>query len=399
MPGSLDDIFNDDTFGLLNPKEQAPAAKTEEDRLVEAFEEINAFREKNGREPATGSMSEYNLQARLKSFRSDEPKKRILKPFDRFDLLGQVEMPHPTLDQILGEDDLGLLNSTGDHSIFEFRHTPRTTERAKAEVIAQREPMSEEDFGRYELMFKQVHRELKEGKRHLRKFHHYQENLQAGQFYLLEGTLLYLESATTKKVGIKQNEKRIVALDGRTNTIFENGTRSSMLFRSLGKAIQKDGKLVTAPDYVVDDIFQPDTSTVSEDDIASGWVYVLKSKSVNPQITSIPNLFKIGFSTIPVAERIKNAANEATYLFADVELVASYRSYNTNTKHLENLLHRFFAGACINIDIYDQPGSRATPREWFSAPLPEIDAAIKLMLSGKIVNCRFNIEENKIVSK
>jgi hypothetical protein len=89
---TIDDIFNDDDFGLLESKVKTSTVKTDEDRLIDSFEEINAFFDKNNREPNTSSMSEYGLLAKLKNFRQNETQKKTLKPFDRHNLLGFVEM-------------------------------------------------------------------------------------------------------------------------------------------------------------------------------------------------------------------------------------------------------------------------------------------------------------------
>jgi hypothetical protein len=50
IKGSLDDIFNDDPFGLLNVKPNSSPARNADERLVASFEEINSFYEKNNRE-------------------------------------------------------------------------------------------------------------------------------------------------------------------------------------------------------------------------------------------------------------------------------------------------------------------------------------------------------------
>ena len=75
MAKTLDDIFNEDDFGLLDSNEKKSVIKTDEDRLLESFEEINSFFEKNKREPSTSSIAEYSLLARLKEFRNNESKK------------------------------------------------------------------------------------------------------------------------------------------------------------------------------------------------------------------------------------------------------------------------------------------------------------------------------------
>lgn len=399
MAKTLDDIFSDDDSGLLNSKDKSSNNKTDEDRLIDSFEEINTFYEKNNREPSTGSMSEYNLLARLKGFRSDESKKKILKPFDRFDLLGYVEMQKKTFDEILEEDELGLLNTDADTSIFKFKHTPQQDERAEADFIAQRQPIPEKEFEKYETMFHQVHRELKEGKRKLLSFENIEKNLQVDNFYLLDGIILFLESADNQQKLRKLNSGDRLRSDGRTVTIFENGTKSNMLFRSLGKAIQKNGKLITKVDDSYLTNFSVNSNLVSEEDIQNGWIYVLNSKSSNINIIEISNLYKIGFSTVNVADRIKNASNEATYLFADVEVVATYRCYNLNTQHFENLLHRFFGECCLNIDVFDKAGNRYMPREWFIVPLNIIEQAIGLIISGDIIKYKFDSHNREIILK
>lgn len=399
MAKSLDDIFNDDDFGLLESQQKQSFVRTDEDRLIDSFEEINLFYEKNNREPSTTSMSEYTLSARLKGFRANEQNKSILKAFDRFNLLGEVELKMETLDDILSDDDLGLLDDEGDTSIFEFKYTPKEGTRASADYIAQRKSISERDFQKYELMFKQVHKELKEGKRKLLNFTNAEDNLIEGNFYLVDGLLCYLEVSKAEKV-VKENKSGDrIRLEGRTVTIFENGTISNMLFRSLGKAIQKNGKIVTNTDEGIYNQLQENFNSVQEEDVPSGWIYVLKSKSENPEIQNLENLYKIGFSKNPVQERIKNASKEATYLFADVEIIDSRACFNVNIQKLEGLIHRFFAEACLDIDLYDKSGNRYIPREWFVVPLHVIDEVIQLLLNGNIVNYKYDYNSSQVVLK
>lgn len=399
MAKSLDDIFNDDDFGLLESQQKQSFVRTDEDRLIDSFEEINLFFEKNNREPSTSSMSEYTLSARLKGFRANERNKNILKAFDRFNLLGEVELKMETLEDILGDDDLGLLDDEGDKSIFEFKYTPKEGSRGSADYIAQRQSMTEKDFKKYELMFKQVHKELKEGKRKLLNFTNAEDNLVEGNFYLVDGLLCYLEVSKAEKI-VKENKSGDrVRLEGRTVTVFENGTISNMLFRSLGKAIQKNGKIVTNTDEGIYNQLQENFNSVQEEDVQSGWIYVLKSKSKNHEIQNFENLYKIGFSKYPVQERIKNARKEATYLYADVEVVASYNCYSLNVHTFENLIHRFFAEACLDIDLYDNLGNRYIPREWFVVPLSIINEVIQLFENGNIVNYKYDNKNRKIFLK
>lgn len=314
MAKSLDDILNDDEFGLLEAEIQKTEIKTDEDRLIESFEEINDFFEKNNREPKQTSMSEYALFSRLKEFKNNEDRKAFLKSFDRHNLLGKVEVKIESLDDILNNDDLGLLNSGGDNSIFEFKHTPKSGSREKADYVAKRQALPEAEFERYDKMFKQVHRELKEGKRKFLEFKNTEDNLVEGNFYLVDGLLCYLKVSKAEKVLRENKSGDRMRLEGRTVTIFENATNSNMLFRSLGKAIQKNGKIITNPEEDIENQLFENAGVAKEEDRKSGWIYILKSKSEKPEIQNLENLYKIGFSTIPVKDRIKNAKKEPTYL-------------------------------------------------------------------------------------
>lgn len=401
MAKTLDDIFDDDDFGLLDAREpQHSYIRTDEDRLVDSFEELNVFFEKKNREPARTSMSEYALFARLKEWRSNSAKRSLLKPFDRYNLLGEEEVVEvESIDDILENDDLGLLDMEGDSSIFDFIHTPKSGSRAEAEYIAQRKPLPEREFKRYDAMFKQVHQDLKEGKRKLLSFSDAERNLKEGNFYLVDGLLCYLEVSDAEKM-LKENKSGDrVRLEGRTVTIFENGTISNMLFRSLGKAIHKNGKMITNTDDDIEKQLMYNANLAREEALQSGWIYVLRSKSLNPEINGIKNLYKVGFSKLPVKERVKNAAKEATYLFADVEIVASYNCYGIEVQALENLLHRFFGAVCLNLDIYDKAGNRFIPREWFCVPINVIDEAIQLVKNSTIFNYKYDDRLEKIVLK
>jgi hypothetical protein len=394
---TIDDIFDDDDFGLLDSKAKTSSVKTDEERLIDSFEEINVFIDKNDREPSKSSMSEYGLMAKLKNFRESDAQKQILKPFDRHNLLGYVEMEKQSIDDILNEDDeLGLLDSDKDLDIFKFKHTPKPEDRADADFVAQRKSIKEKEFEKYEALFFNVHKEIKEGKRNILPFTNIEKNLHVGDFYLMDGILLYLEGANLKKEEWEHKSGNRVRIEGRTRIIFENGTYSNMLYRSLGKQIQKSGKLITNTYEKIEQDLFVNTGLLKEEDIQSGWIYVLKSKSTNSQIVNIKDLYKVGFASNSVDERIKNAKNEATYLFADVQKVATYKVYNRNADKLESLLHRFFANACLDIDLFNEKGQRLNPREWFVVPFEVIEEAIELILNENIVNYKYDNEIKKI---
>jgi hypothetical protein len=397
---TLDDIFNDDDFGLLDSKAKTSTVKTDEDRLVDSFEEINLFFDKNKREPNKSSMSEYGLMAKLKNFRENETQKKTLKPFDRHNLLGFVEMDKPTIDDILNEDDnFGLLDPDNDLDIFKFNHTPKPEDRAETDFVARRTAIKEKEFEQYETMFQKVHQEIKDGKRKIVAFKNVEQHLHKGQFYIVDGIMLFLENVIFERNQENLGENTLRRKDGRTKTIFENGTLSNMLFRSLGKSLYNNGKMITETNDSYNQELFVNTGLVQEEDLQTGWIYVLKSKSTNTEISSIKDLYKIGFASTSVDDRIKNAKNEATYLFAEVQKVSTYKIYNRNADKLESLLHRFFAKACLDIDLFNEKGQRLNPREWFVVPFEIIEEAIQLILNENIVNYKYDTANKRIILK
>ena len=390
---TLEDIFNDDEFGILDTKAKVSNVRSEDERLIESFQEIIVFYEKNNRIPEDKDITEFKLLSRLKNLNNDENKKAILKPYDSYNLLAHKEEIKSVSD-IFNDDDLGLLNTEETLSIFTLTHVPSSKEREQADFIARRKPIK--NFENYELMFKKVHQDLKEAKREFIDFK--EDNLQERTFYVLDGLLLFLEKADIELQEKVLSSGNRVRRDGRTRTIFENGTESNMLYRSLYKALLANGKAVTHNSDSDDLTLFRNSNLVMEEDLETGWIYILKSKSQNDAIANLENLYKIGFSKIEVKQRIKQASKEPTYLMADVHIVSTYKCYNVNPHKFEQLLHRFFATACLNVDIKDDKGRRITPREWFVAPLSIIEEAIQLILSGEIVNYSYDNQSSQIIA-
>jgi len=397
----LEEIFNNDPFGLLNIKPKKSNTRTTDERLLASFQEINDFVEKNGKEPEPNpsNISEYQLYSRLKSLREDIQKVEQLKPHDICNLLpeinpNQVNEPQvkynktkeiQSLDDIFGDDSFDILGGD-DAGLFDFKHTPKEYERAQADFVARRKPCK--DFDKYEQMFKDVQKDLTNGKRKLIDFK--ETLLKEGNFYINNGILLYLESIEneTRKWSRGEKEQNRIRKfeDGRTRTIFENGTESNMYFRSLAKALIMNGNVVTQNIDKVNEGFIENFSSITDKDEETGYIYVLKSRSTDKKIAAIQNLYKIGYSKTDIEERIKNADKEPTYLMAPVRIKGVWKCYNMNPQKLEQLLHNFFGNSCLEIDVFDEKGKRHTPREWFIAPFEVIEQTIELIINGKIVN-------------
>lgn len=375
------DIFNDDAFGILDVKPISTNIKSEEERLVSSYEEILTFYEQNNKEPQPGNcVQESSLYFRLKGIRENADKINILLKHDRCGLLQKPkEKEIKTIEDIFSSDTLGILESDAEN-IFTLKHVPKET--TMPEYVASRKPCK--DFKNFEQLFKQCQIDIRVRKRKVYPFKNEQQ-ITKGHFFVLKGVLLYVAD-----VGKKELEKG--KLNARLRCIFENGTESDMLLRSLAAELYKYGRRVTEHDEKMLDRLKG----ITEEDEESGFIYVLKSKSKEPKINNIKCLFKIGYSKIPVEERIKNAEQEPTYLMAPVAIAATFRCYNMNPQKLEQLLHNFFGNSCLNLDVFDNNGQRHTPREWFIAPLEVIEQAIEFIITGEIVGYRYDAERQEI---
>lgn len=376
-------LIDDDDLGLLNVKsKQAPGA-TADERLVSSFQQINQFVTDHGREPQTGSgVQEHQLYARLKGIRASKEKIQDLIPLDEHGLLKVPAKEIKSIDDIFEDDDLGILENEAE-SIFTLKHISKET--TMPDYVASRKPCK--DFSAFEHKFIQCQTDLASGKRKLWPFKNEQQ-IQAGYFFVLKGVLLYV-------VEVGEMEVTKGKKNARLRCIFENGTESDMLLRSLAAELYKDGRRVTEHEDRLLDGFD----NITEEDEETGYIYALRSLSSKPEISEIKDLYKIGFSTVPVEQRIKNAENEPTYLMAPVKIVAAYQCFNMSPQKLELLLHTFFGTACLNLDVYDNTGQRHTPREWFIASLDIIEQAIHFVLNGDIVNYRYDFEKMEIVGR
>jgi len=406
----LIEIFSNDPFGILNTKPKISITKSPDERLIASFKEINDFIDKYEEEPKndTSDTNEFILSARLKNLRNDLSKIEILKQYDVYNLLpdiitSSVKEPNSvynkskeinSLEDIF-EDESFKEISDDTAGLFDFNHTPKHFERADADFVARRKPCK--NFSEYEPLFKQVQKELKEAKRSLIQFK--QDNLNSGEFYVHKGVLLYLENVDFKEEIQKFESGSRIRKDGRTRIIFENGTESQMLYRSLYKILLTNGKAITNTSESINNELQKNFNNITAEDEESGFIYVLKSLSKNENILSINDLYKIGFSNIQVEERIKNAEKEPTYLMAPVKIVTAYQCYNMNPQKFELLIHTFFGKSCLNFDIFDEKGTRHSPREWFIIPLAIIECAIELIISGEVINYKYDDEKQEIILK
>jgi hypothetical protein len=381
-------ILEEDPLGLLSLKPKASEYATPDERLLASFREISDFVSRHGREPEESrDIGERKLYSRLKGLRESPGKVASLLEYDELGLLKGRAREEPkivTAADVLEHDPLGLLGDDAAADILTLRHVPRRS--STPEHVAQRKRCDE--FERFEPIFKQCQQDLKSQRKTTVAFVG-ERQIRPGALFIVQGMLVYVGS-----VG-KWEKRNFGNVNARLYCVFENATESNMYLRSLAAAMWKDENSRVVIDANQREMYD-DGRTVSSEDQVTGYIYILRSLSQRPEIRSVADLFKIGFSSVPVKERIRNAASEPTYLMAEVKLVEEYEAYNMNPQKFEALIHRFFAEACLNVDVFDNEGRRYTPREWFVVPLRVIEIAVTLLISGEIVNYYYDVGVQEI---
>ncbi len=256
-------------------------------------------------------------------------------------------------------------------------------ERKEADYVAQRVVC--ENFADYESGFKQVHKDLREGKRMLKRYTG-ESAIQAGKYYVLNGVVVYLDQL----IEMRKENRTGGHLDGRTRLIYENGTESDIKFRTLGKSIQIDGFIITESTDTNEAALEVRFNNIDSSDIADGYIYVLSSLSTDPQIQGQKDLYKIGFSTTRVEERIKNCEYEPTYLMDQVKIVSVWKTFNMKTNVFENIIHQFFKSVQFKVKVRDIAGNESIPQEWFVVPLGIIERVVEMIIDGSVVDYRYN---------
>lgn len=358
-------IFDEAPFVGIKP---AAKKSTVNDRLLRSFDEITEFVERNNRVPEDVGGDEGRLFARLRGIQSETWKREKCLPFDRLGLLAEQasQSPNDAIKDIFEDPIFNLAPET--QAIFDipdYMRKPVDIERP--DYIARR--VECKDFKEYEAGFRAVHDDLWNGKRKLIKFK--DDHLHEGAYFVVGGVLVLLDrlEAISKNKDYKK--------DGRTRCIYENGTESDILLQTLAKSLYTDGYSIVDVS-LSDDDYLKQNFTITDVDIPSGYIYVLRSKSNDPEISSIRNLYKIGFTTQTVEERIANARNDATYLFADVEIVASWKVYNVKAVAFENIIHKIFGDVQLHLSA-----DNARPKEWFIVPYKIIAQAVDYIIRGQ----------------
>lgn len=306
-------------------------------------------------------------------------------------LLDNTEPPlTQDIDSMDDDELLAELEGTAiPPAITDLRHVSSTIEKRVAEAIAHRDKCK--DFDRFQPLLKQIESELRTGVQIAKSFgtdSGINVKINTGDFFILGGQIVHV-AETGEAIKAPNGES-----DARLRVIYNNGTGSNLLRRSLQRALYKDeaGRRIIEP--AAGPLF---SDTFEDADTESGTIYVLRSLSTHPFVVEHRELIhKIGVTGGKVESRITNAAYDATYLLADVEVIATYKLAGINRTQLDKLLHRIFAAAQIEFTIRDRFGRSVKPKEWFLVPLHVIDEAVQRIREGSIINTVYDPQSARL---
>lgn len=372
-------------------KPEKPVGRSaEEERVIAGFEEIQRFVEEHGRAPQHGEdrdIFERIYAVRLDRLRVIEACRSLLAPMDHQGLLDGSAAAPDDVEQIDDDELLAELRGEDASGLSTLRHVRTSAEKRAAEEIGNRTVC--QDFDEFKPLFEKVARQLKNGERQTCLFETKSvDAIREGSFFIVGGQVAYVA-----RVG----EEFAASYDGRPDAklrvIYDNGTEGDLLMRSLQRALHRDeaARLITEPMSLFGSAWE-------DGDVESGTIYVLRSRSDHEFVAAHRDLIhKIGVTGSSVETRIAAATKDSTYLLADVEIVATYKLVSINRVKLENLLHRIFAPAQIEITIEDRFGHPVKPREWFLVPLHVIDEAVQHIIDGSITDLVYDPSSAQLV--
>lgn len=382
-----------EALGVTAEPEKEAKRTPREERIIAGFEDIQRFVEEHGHAPRHGEdrdIFERIYAVRLDRLRALDECSSLLEPLDYQGLLAADGTQAAVVEEDIDDEallaELGVEAETAD--ITELRHVRSSAEKRAAEEIANRTACK--DFDQFKPLFEQVRKDLRSGIRQTRHFQTMAE-IKKGEFFIVGGQIAYV--AEVGEEFVTQYDRR----DSRLRVIYDNGTESDVLLRSLQRALHRDeaGRRITDP--AAGPLF---SGEADDDDLASGTVYVLRSKSDHPVVAENRDiLHKIGVTGGSVEKRIANASKDPTFLLADVEIVATYELYNINRARLENIIHRFFEPAKLDIEIKDRFGNPVIPREWFLVPLFIVDEVIEKIKDGTIGDYVYDVKNAGLVAR
>ena len=385
-----------DALGVEVTPLKASSRTPREERIIAGFEDILRFHQAHGRAPLHDEGRD--IFERLYAVRFDQLRKlpeaqTLLAGLDGPGLLSGAGTAMVNVDD-LDEDallaELGIDSEpAGQGDITVLRHVRSYVEIKAAEEIADRTPCA--DFDHFKPLFEEAQAGLKTGAWMTKPFVK-NASIEVRDFFIIGGQTAYVAEM------YEGNKTK----DGRDNprlrVIFDNHTESNLLLRSLSRSLYPDGDTPVGRRLIRKDDGPLFGSAAEPDDIEAGTIYVLRSLSSHPFVAEHRELIhKIGVTGGRVETRIAGAEKDATYLLADVEIIATYKLHNVNRTRLENIFHRLFGAAQLDLTIEDRFGHPVKPREWFLVPLHVIDEAVGHIRDGSITEVLYDPKTAQLV--
>ena len=396
----MDDDELLDALGVEVTPLKASSRTPREERIIAGFEDILRFHQAHGRAPLHGEgrdIFERLYAVRLDQIRKLPEAQALLAALDGPGLLSGAAATTTDVDA-LDEDallaELGIGADAGDGSaegndITVLRHVRSSVDKHATEEIAARTPCA--DFDRFKPLFEEAGAGLKAGTWMTKPFVK-NASIALGDFFIIGGQVAYVAEMVE---GTKTTDGRD---NPRLRVIFDNHTESNLLLRSLSRSLYPDGNTPVGRRLIRKDDGPLFGGAAEPADIETGTIYVLRSLSSHPFVVEHRELIhKIGVTGGKVEARIAGAEKDATYLLADVEVVATYKLHNVNRVRLENIFHKLFGAAQLDLTIEDRFGHPVKPREWFLVPLHVIDEAVQRIRDGSITEVVYDPKSAQLV--
>lgn len=435
---TLEDIFSNDSTGLLDDIKPITKSSTNNSVLTQQFNDINNFIDKYGRCPSS-SASDINekISARLlATIQTNHANSQELLALDKHGLLSaqstastlsdkptlsdnsmsnkddgsekaisdSTKEANPvikavselpvinSLDDIFNSDDLGIFDNIHSEILVSDSqlNSRNTYDQYDDEEIASR--FECKDFYKFEATFERISKAIQTGAFTKTNFSSVKD-INIGSVFVLNGILCYV--ADIYQAENRKNERN----QQRLRLVFANGTESNMLIRSLATAQYKYENsyqlLITDPDWMDDEL----AKNFGDDRQLTGVIYVAKLTETPNTLAHYKHLHKVGFSTLTGEARTKHSVRDTAFLQQPVDIIAEWQVYDANARSVEGVLHAFFYDQRVKVSLKAANDNLYKATEWFNVPLAEIEKAINLVIAGDIKDYRMDSVASKVVLK
>ena len=433
---TLEDIFSNDSTGLLDDIKPATKSSANNSVLAQQFDSINVFIDQQGRVPSSsaGDINEKISARLLATIQTNHANSQELLALDKHGLLA-AQSTAPTLsdkpkvldksmsnkdngsekvisdstkeaelvieavseppvinslDDIFNSDDLGIFDNIHSEILVSDSqiNSRNTYDQYDDEEIATR--FECKDFYKFEATFERISQAIQTGAFTKTNFSSVKD-INIGSVFVLNGILCYV--ADIYQAENRKNERN----QQRLRLVFANGTESNMLIRSLATAQYKYENsyqlLITDPDWMDDEL----AKSFGDKRQLTGVIYIAKLIDTPDNLAHYKNLHKIGFSTLTGEVRTKNSIRDTAFLQQAVDIIAEWEVYDANARSVESVLHAFFYDQRVKVSLKGSDDKVYKATEWFDSPLTEIEKAINLVISGDIKDYRMDSASGKIV--